>query len=247
MIQSETVQLGQLTCRTVDALPENQQPEVVVVLCHGFGAPGTDLVPLSSELLGAIPDLNEKVQFVFPEAPLSLAPYGYGDGRAWWMIDMMALQRAMEEGDFRDFRGGEPEGMAESRALLQETLEAIRERTGLGWDKIVLGGFSQGAMLTTDITLRLNENPAGLVIYSGTLLNEAEWTRLAPQRAGLNVIQSHGLQDPILPYNGAELLRDMLTNAGVEVEFIPFPSVHTITAEGLQSLVGMLRTLCSDT
>ncbi|MCA9040833.1 MAG: hypothetical protein KDA65_10835 [Planctomycetaceae bacterium] len=241
MLRSESLELGPLTCRTVDFLEEGAQPEAVVVLCHGFGAPGTDLVPLGPEILSAVPELKEKVQFVFPQAPMSLAPYGYGDGRAWWMIDMLALQMAMDRNDFRDLRKDEPEGMAEARTQLTETLHAIRERCGLGWDKIVLGGFSQGSMLTTDITLRLEQNPAGLVIYSGTLLNEEEWARLAPQRAGLKVIQSHGHQDPILPFSGAELLRDMLTEAGLNVEFLPFMGPHTIPSEGLYKLIDLLK------
>ncbi|MEZ6045373.1 MAG: hypothetical protein R3C11_07270 [Planctomycetaceae bacterium] len=240
MIRSEAVQIGPLTCRTVDFLMEDDRPEYIVVLCHGFGAPGTDLVPIALQIFSAAPELKKKVRFVFPEAPLSLEPYGYGDGRAWWMIDMMALQRAMEMGDFRDLRGNEPEGLPEARQMLTETLQNLREESGLDWARLVLGGFSQGAMVTTDITLRLKENPAGLVVYSGTLLNESEWKRLAPQRAGLKVIQSHGQLDPILPYEGAVLLNDMLTEAGLDVDFIPFMGVHTIPDAGLKAFVQFL-------
>lgn len=247
MLRTETFEVGKLVCRTVDSMEEGTQPEVAVVLCHGFGAPGTDLVPLATEVLSAIPEIKHKVQFFFPEAPMSLQPYGYGNGRAWWMIDMFALQNAMERGDFRDLESSEPEGLPEARSVLLESLEEIRKMTGLGWNKIVLGGFSQGSMLTTDITLRLPENPAGLVIYSGTLLNREEWTKLAPNRAGLNVVQSHGRQDPILPFTGAEALRDVLTEAGLDVDFLPFPGVHTITSEGLYKLVEMVRGLIRGT
>ena len=58
----------------------------LVVLLHGFGAPGDDLVPLSEYL-----DAPTGTRFLFPEAPISI-PMGFGDSRAWWMIDM-ALHR----------------------------------------------------------------------------------------------------------------------------------------------------------
>lgn len=227
-------------------MADGETPDLAVVLCHGFGAPGTDLVPLASEIFSLQPELTQKkVQFIFPEAPVSMAELGYGDGRAWWMIDMMALQIAMQTGEFREFRSNEPEGLPEAREILSETLELVKQETGLDWDRIVLGGFSQGSMLTTDITLRMETPPAGLVIYSGTLLNEEVWTKLAPNRKGLSVIQSHGRVDPILPFTGAEALNEMLTEAGLNVEFLPFNSVHTIPLEGLQSLAVMLKKLTS--
>src|SRR5262245_9712720 len=64
----------------------------VVVLMHGFGAPGTDLVPLA-EYMGA----PKGVRFVFPAAPLALPPV-FGQGRAWWMLDLEAKIRARIEG-----------------------------------------------------------------------------------------------------------------------------------------------------
>lgn len=243
-MQTESKTYGPLTCRTVDFLKDGESPEWMVVLCHGFGAPGTDLVSLAAGIFSLKPELQEKkIRFLFPEAPVSLAEMGYGEGRAWWMIDMLALQVAMQSGEFREFRSGEPEGMPEAREKLLATLQEVMSESGLGWDRVVLGGFSQGSMITTDITLRLDESPAGLVVYSGTLLNEEVWKEFAPKRAGLKVIQSHGRMDPILPYLGAEALRDLLTEAGLEVEFQPFNSVHTISHDGLASLVTMLMQL----
>src|SRR5438552_18316161 len=55
----------------------------VIVLLHGFGAPGDDLVPLAEVFAHGLPG----VRWVFPAAPLEL-PMGFGDARAWWMIDM---------------------------------------------------------------------------------------------------------------------------------------------------------------
>ena len=65
----------------------------LVVLMHGFGAPGTDLVPLARVL-----DVPREVRFAFPEAPLDLGPEAM-NGRAWWRIDMARMQRAMMTGE----------------------------------------------------------------------------------------------------------------------------------------------------
>ncbi len=102
--------------------------------------------------------------------------------------------------------------------------------------RLVLGGFSQGAMITTDLTLRLEEPPAGLCLLSGTLIAESEWTPRVKARAGLPVFQSHGENDGILPYANAEALRDLLTGAGLSVEFHSFPGEHTIPMSVLRAL-----------
>ena len=73
----------------------------------------------------------------------------------------------------------------------------------------------QGAMLSCDLMLRTTQPYAGLVQLSGTLLAAQEWGPLLPKRKGLPVFQSHGMQDEILPYVGAERLRDTLIHAGL--------------------------------
>ncbi|MEC7348151.1 MAG: hypothetical protein VYB60_04695, partial [SAR324 cluster bacterium] len=93
--------LGRLQCRVFEPSDGNRKPELVVILCHGFGAPGEDLVPLGQWMGDQYPELGKRVRFVFPEAPLSLAQMGMPGGRAWWMIDTEALQLSIESGDPR--------------------------------------------------------------------------------------------------------------------------------------------------
>jgi phospholipase/carboxylesterase len=106
--------------------------------------------------------------------------------------------------------------------------------------RLVLGGFSQGAMLATDITLRDPRPLAGLVILSGTLLAEDVWRPLMPARKGLRVFQSHGTSDPILPYVIAERLRDALAAAGLDVAFQSFDDGHGIPPDVLRGLSSFL-------
>ncbi len=224
--------LGGLNC---EVFPEAEagKPSGVVVLCHGFGAPGNDLVPLCSEILHLKPSLNQN-RFIFPEAPLSLGP----GSRAWWMIDFAALER-IQAGDaeaLKAFRKLEPEGMAKARGMLKKLVDEVSAQTRLPLSKIVLGGFSQGAMLATDVALRLEEAPRALAIMSGTLLIEDVWRQKAKARAGLRVFQSHGTEDPLLAFMAAEWLRDLLSQAGCKVEFLPFRGGHTIPMNVLEKL-----------
>lgn len=210
-------------------------PTAAVILCHGYGAPGDDLVGLASELVRAQPSLAN-VRFYFPQAPIDL-----GFGRAWWPIDMLQVQRLQFDPQaLREFRKQEPAGMAAARSALLSLVKQVADGTGLPMNRVVLGGFSQGAMLACDVALRLEEAPAALVELSGTLLTEDVWREKAARRAGLPVFQSHGRFDPILPFQAAEWLRELLTTAGLEVEFVPFDGPHTIGAEAFTRLSAFL-------
>ena len=235
--------IGRLKCRIVDRLREGTLPELVVVFCHGYGASGSDLVPIGDELLDQCPTLQGRVQFVFPEAPLSLDDVGLAGGRAWWPIDMVKLQLASATGRFRDLRQDRPEGLVDSRDRLLETLRLLSERTGVKLSRFVLGGFSQGAMLSTDTALALDGNLAALIVMSGSLLNESEWLECAPRHSGLRVLQSHGTQDPLLPFAAAEWLRDLLSAAGATVEFVPFSGGHQIPFEVFEQIALLLEGL----
>ncbi|MCA9074027.1 MAG: hypothetical protein KDA93_03270 [Planctomycetaceae bacterium] len=231
-MRQETRIVGELTCRIVKP-DHDRPPSGIVILCHGFGAPGDDLVGLADPLIQLAPSLGDRIQFVFPEAPLTI-PEVPG-GRAWWPIDMMEMQMAIMEGRFRDLRQSVPDLMPAAREKLLSVIDQLQEESGLPLSRFVLGGFSQGSMLTTDVTLRLPESPATLLVYSGTLVAEPQWRELAPNRAGLRVLQSHGTFDPILPFEAANWLRDLFVEAGMNVQFIPFPGIHTIPLEALRA------------
>ena len=235
-------QLGGLNCRIVQQV-DGGEPELVVILCHGFGALGTDLVGLGAELMRCQPRLMEGTQFIFPEAPLSLEEFGAFGGRAWWPLDVAKLNAAIESGEFRDQRKYDPPELANARKLLTALVDEVRGRTGLPASRIVLGGFSQGSMLATDVALRLDEAPGALCVWSGTLLCEDQWWELAAKRGPLKVLQSHGTVDPILPFEAATWLRDLFTESGFDVDFIEFPNVHTIPREAVTKFAELIVAL----
>jgi phospholipase/carboxylesterase len=227
------VQLGALRARIAGGTDrDGGGTGPVVVLLHGYGAPGTDLVPLWREL-----SVPQAVRFVFPEAPLEL---GFG-GRAWWHIDMARLQDRFSTGAVARLTAEVPEGSAESREAVLGLLAALERDFGAKPETTVIGGFSQGAMLATDVVLRTQRAFAGLAVLSGTLISHHEWQPLMSARKGLPVLQSHGRSDAVLPFAVAEQLRDELSAAGLTVEFIPFNGGHGIPGAVLEGLASLIR------
>ena len=225
------IQLGGLRTRVTggtDGKGEGNGP--LVVLLHGFGAPGNDLVPLAEFL-----DVPTGTRIVFPEGPLTLS-FGPRDARAWWLIDMARIAQDQAAGRVRDLSNEIPQGLAPARETMLAFLKEVERLLDADPHKTVLGGFSQGAMLTCDAMLHTDRPYAGLVQLSGTLLALQEWGPLLQKRKGLPVFQSHGVQDEILPYIGASRLRDTLSQSGLAVEWHRFRGGHEIPAPVLQRL-----------
>lgn len=226
----ERIELGGLTTRVVGDGP------LTVVLLHGFGAPGDDLVALAQYI--GVP-----ARFVFPEAPLELGGL-YGDARAWWMLDLARLEQDLRSGAIRDRRTEIPEGLDVARLQLLRFLEQLEERYAIESNQLVLGGFSQGAMLSLDVALHREVAPAGLILMSGTLLAESVWKSRFTKLASVPVYQSHGMHDQLLPFSIAEHLRDELKAAGAKVEWCEFHGGHEIppaVLDGVTKLLAQLR------
>lgn len=230
--------LGGLTVRLTGGIDGNGGGSgPVVMLLHGFGAPGDDLVSLAD-----VVDVPTGTRWVFPEAPLSLS-MGFGDSRAWWIIDMARIQADRAAGRVRDLSIETPNGLALARERLLAFLKELPRQLTIDYKKTVIGGFSQGAMLTCDAVLHTDYPVAGLVQLSGNLLAQPVWGRLMPRRNGLPVFQSHGTQDEILPYVGAERLREALSKSGLVVDWHSFRGGHEIPESVLKTLSIFLRTV----
>ncbi len=222
---------GQLDCVVIDGGPA---PSIPVVICHGYGAPAEDLVPFAPHWIELLGEAAASFRFIFPAAPHSLAALGMPEGRAWWPINMQQLMEQVGTGDLRELHQHEPPAMADARDLLVEAIGAILRELGSSPSQLVLGGFSQGAMLTMDTALRgLTEPPAMLLQMSGMLVCQTAWEQQAAKLRSTRVLQSHGRQDFILPFTSGEALRDMLVAAGVAVEFLAFDGPHTVNLEML--------------
>ncbi len=226
--------VADLDCVIVDPTDEAYEVSGAVILCHGFGAPGTDLVNCCQAMWQLQPNRLSRVRFVFPTGPLALDESGLYDSRAWWMIDMEQLNRMMETGEFRDLRHESPPELARCRESIVSLVEWVRTGASLQSQQIVVGGFSQGAMLATDVALRLKPACGGLIIWSGTLLCEDQWRGAAKAQHKFPIFQSHGRSDPILPFPAAIWLKEMLIDSGFEVEFNEFAGLHEIPMPALR-------------
>ena len=213
----------------LDVVVEGEGGGPAVVLLHGFGAPGEDLVPL-----GRMLDAPQGTRFVFPAAPIELG-LPFSEARAWWMIDITRFERDVVEGRGASWTREVPAGLAAAREKLVALLDALDA------PKLVLGGFSQGAMLACDVALRDGRPLAGLALMSPTVVAEDEWAPRFDSRRGLPVFVSHGVDDPLLPYAVARRLAELWKAAGAEVEFVRFRGGHTIPSSVLDSLGAYLR------
>src|SRR5690606_27282907 len=117
--------------------------------------------------------------------------------RAWWMIDLERVERDIATGSPGDRSGEIPAELAERRAQIAAMLDEAQARLGVPAGQLVLGGFSQVAMLACDVALAAERPLAGLVLLSGTLLAAEQWIPAMPRRSGLPVFQSHGRSDAL--------------------------------------------------
>ena len=223
-------QIGNLDCTIVRQSDEDPTTNSVVILCHGFGAPGTDLVSIAEQLIEAGRGL-EHTEFIFPQAPIELDPMF--DSRAWWMLDMVKIQELMAKGEFREFGSSKPPELPDQRKSITDIILDAKSRHQIDDGKIILGGFSQGSMLSLDVALNYPGTLGGLILWSCAFINEEAWTELATQHAPMKLFQSHGTLDPLLPYAGAEVLAKKLSELGHQVEFCKFVGQHQIPMEGL--------------
>lgn len=245
-IRHEQRLIGSLNCQIVDSLGD-KKPQLLAFLCHGFGAPGDDLVSIASELINFSPFVANNIRFVFPAAPVDLSAHGVPGARAWWMIDMEELNRCSMTGEFRDLENTIPEGMAEARDAFIEVVETLKSENNMSYKEIVLGGFSQGSMLCTETFLNLPETVAGACLWSSTLINQADWRQKIPQHKSIKIVQSHGQQDPILPYALAEKLQSIWNENKIENTFIPFQGQHQIPWESIEAYVRLLESCVAKT
>ena len=205
--------LGGLDTVVIPGSPDG--PTLVVL--HGYGADAWDLVPLA-QVLRVPPGTN----WLFPNAPLEVPLGPHMSGRAWFSIDMAALEAAMMRGQHRDMAKEAPPAMEHARESIMQMLT----EAGATWTKTILAGFSQGAMVATAAALHAHRQPLGLAVLSGTLIDEATWQVGVKKHKGLHVFQSHGTRDPLLDVQAARRLHRLFDEAGLVTEYHEFIGGH---------------------
>jgi phospholipase/carboxylesterase len=217
---------GGLETEVVTSMPGGEAGGRAVVVLHGWGAAGDDMVPVARALLAP------HTRYFVPAAPL---PHAAG-GRAWWPLER-ADRPVLATGD-------EPAGVPElppealaARAAVKALLEEIRARVRP--ERLSVVGFSQGGMLALEAALAGDPPVDRVAVLSGALL-----ARSIPRLRALErkpaVFVSHGRSDPVLPFAAGERIRSLLVEAGFAVTWRPFAGGHTIPAELLGDLAAFL-------
>lgn len=206
----------------------------IVVLLHGYGADGNDLIDLAPHFARALPD----AAFYSPHAPepCEMAPYG----RQWFSLstydpDMMRRDPTTMQPAFAAMQAGADRAAAPLTSFLKD----IQTREGVGMDKIALVGFSQGTMMALHVGLRMETPPSAIVGYSGALLGEG---LPSPLKNPPPVLLVHGEADPVVPFPAMGAAASQLKAAGASATTLARPGLeHGIDEGGLIAAINFLR------
>jgi phospholipase/carboxylesterase len=197
-----------------------------LVLMHGYGSRAEDWLQFEGRL--QIPDDGRLILLQGPmRGPLS-------GSRGWWWLN---IEGHIPEGERHpDFSTANPAGIKVASRLVRTYLEDIE-------GPIVLGGFSQGAMLSGEVAFQTDQELAGLVFLGGTTVNEAGWVERFPGRRHLPIFIAHGRRDGVLPFATAERFANRLKAAGLNVTWVPFDGGHNVSAVVIERLNAFLAGL----
>jgi phospholipase/carboxylesterase len=194
--------------------PARGQATHLVVLCHGYGADGNDLIGLAPHWQRQLPT----AAFVAPNAPERCA--GAPSGYQWFAISRLEpseMQRGVES----------------AAGLLNAFLDAELARLGLGPDRLALVGFSQGTMMSLHVGLRRAVKPVAIVGYSGLLARGAALEALPADTPPILMV--HGDADQMIPADAMLNSAMALGAAGACVQWhIAAGLGHGIDQVGLQ-------------
>lgn len=194
--------------------PAGGSPKSLVVLLHGYGSNGADLISLAPYWAKQLPH----TQFVAPNAPepVPMAPGGF----QWFALTQ--LEPALMEQSARA-----------AAAPLQRFLDRELERFSLPPERLALVGFSQGTMMALHVGVRRTRGPAAVVGFSGALVGAG---RLAAEKTSAPpVLLVHGDRDDRIPLGAMFDAAEQLAESGVpSVWHVSYGVPHSIGPDGAE-------------
>lgn len=196
-------------------------PKKIVLLLHGLGADGDDLIGLAPHIAPVLPDAI----FVSPHAPFpcDMAPYG----RQWFSLQERSPAAILS-------------GVQAARPILDAFIDKLLARFGLADQDLALLGFSQGTMMSLYTAPRRTKPIAGVLGYSGALAG-AELLAVEA-KAKPPVMLIHGDADEIVPVQASQAAKAALSGAGFAAELHIRPGLHhSLDEQGLILGMNFLR------
>lgn len=198
-----------------------EAPKQVIILLHGLGADGSDLIALAPHLAKALPDAH----FISPDAPFpcDMAPYG----RQWFSLQDRDPHAVLA-------------GVRMAAPVVDAFMDRQMQRFGLPAASFALVGFSQGTMMSLHVATRRQVALGAVVGFSGALVGGDSLTSEARSKPPILLI--HGDADPVVPVEATPAASNALQNSGFSVESLICPGVeHTIDVEGLSRATAFLQ------
>jgi phospholipase/carboxylesterase len=195
-------------------------PEGALVLFHGRGADELDLVPLLEVL-----DPSRRYLGVTPRGPLSLPP----GGAHWYVVRQVGFP--------------DPGTFLPTAELAGAWLDALANETGIPPERTVLGGFSQGGVMSYALGLAKGRpRPAAIVAFSGFVPQvEGFELDLGPPLPPIAI--GHGTYDPIIDVEFGRAARRVLEDAGADVLYREYPLPHAIDPRFATEVADWVRRL----
>jgi phospholipase/carboxylesterase len=192
---------------------KTKTPSSIVVLLHGYGADGENLISLAAELSKSFPDTH----FFSPNgiSPFENAPFGY----QWFGLNDRSEQSMLK-------------GLQNAAPYINQFIDYQLQRFSLSDDKLALIGFSQGSMLSLHTALRRTKNIGAVIGFSGMLVAPQLLQAELKSKPPISLI--HGALDDVIPLNAMQASLAALEYAHISVETLIEPMLgHSIGALGL--------------
>jgi phospholipase/carboxylesterase len=202
--------------------PEHQTDEKppLVVLIHGWGSN-------EANMLGLADYVDDRYLVASLRAPIELGPDSYG----WYMLS----------GEPGRLRHDDEDALA-ARAMVVHTIDDLVAAYDADPKRVVLMGFSQGAIISLGVALNRPDMVAGAVIMSGLLLPAFERDAMPnDELKGLPILEIHGLWDQIIPIENGRAARDFLASKPVDLTYREYPMAHEVSLDSLLEIEKWLK------